>query len=90
MTSQSDIRSWFKRGVEDGYEFMLIVCDTYDYGDFPVYTDKETFDERYAMHSNPKHMSKIMEVYNLKMDMESQLAEHRAFNIYLKECVAHD
>jgi len=72
----ADIRRWFEFGVEKGYEFLIIFCDTFDYTDYPKFCSEEDFEKTHQCES----MQKIMEVYNLRMDMESQLKEYRAFN----------
>jgi hypothetical protein len=74
MTRQ-DVREAFLRGKED-YDFMLIVCDTFDYEDYPVFCMESEYSERFN-HYDGKNMQKIMESYNLKMDMEAQLGRSR-------------
>lgn len=76
--TKEDIRRWFKKGAEEGEAYMIIVCDTFDYDDYPVYTSKESYNERHS-HYIQASMQTIMEVYDLNQDMEEQLAEHRCF-----------
>lgn len=80
MTTRENISNWFSRGVEKGATHMIVVCDTYDYEDYPVYVspDKDVHDvyESY----NGKNMQKVMEVYNLKMDMGKQINSCRSNN----------
>ena len=73
------IEEWFDRGVREKEEFMIVVCDTYDHDDYPVYTSKKNYAKEYAEH-NGENMQRIMEVYNLKMSKKKQMAERRAFN----------
>lgn len=59
---------------------MIVVCDTYDHDDYPVFVKpdenvKDKFNEY-----NQKDMQRVMEVYSLKKDKESQMNEHRAFH----------
>lgn len=80
--SKSDIREWFKQGVKDKATHMIIVCDSFDWDDYPVYitsTAKVAKEYCDSMTTN-NNMQQVMEVYNLSMDMDSQLAEHRANN----------
>lgn len=78
--TKQDIRDWFLRGVSDGKTHMIIVCDTYDHEDYPVYCSSiEDAHKQYDDH-NGVNMQTVMEVYNLSQDMESQLNEHRARN----------
>lgn len=79
-TTQSDIRGWFVRGKKMCATHLIVVCDTFDYEDYPVFVKKgENAREVYEKHNGP-NMQRVMEVYNLSMDMEEQLAERRAFH----------
>ncbi len=87
MTSKEDIRNWL---TSDDYlrflglkredcTHMLVVCDTYDYDDYPVFVTKdEDVHEAVAEHS--KNMQRVMEVYSFNHDIEAQLNEDRAFH----------
>ncbi len=79
-TSKQEIKEWFKRGVEEEATHMLVVCDTYDWEDYPVYVKKGQDPHKVFEAHSGKNMQSVMEVYNLSMDMEKQLREHRAFN----------
>ena len=79
MTTRSEISEWFDRGKVSGEGYMIVVCDTFDYDDYPVYASEETFEEKYASYRNAS-MQSIMEVYDLKLDKEMQLNEFRSFH----------
>ena len=80
MTSKDLIRQWFQEGKRRSATHMLVVCDTFDYGDYPVYVAyNESLFEK-AAHYDHKDMQRIMECYDLSMDMESQMAEVRAWH----------
>ena len=36
-TTQKDIRGWLHRGKEKGATHVLVVCDTFDHSDYPVF-----------------------------------------------------
>jgi len=78
--TKNDLIKWFQKGVRNNQSHMIVVCDTYDYDDYPVYINSlEEFEEEYKRvisHSSET----IMEVYDLKMDMDSQMNEDRAFH----------
>lgn len=75
-----DIRRWIKRAPE-GTTHMIVVCDTFSYEDFPIFVSNDVdFWKEYDAHNGP-NMSRIMEVYDLRMDHESQITAHRAFNM---------
>lgn len=79
-TSKNDIRRWFQKGIENNQDSMMVVCDTYDWSDFPVYTKGlEEFTKRY-LEIVSKCMNELMEVYDLKISLDFQMSEHRAFH----------
>ena len=57
---------------------MIVVCDTWDHEDYPVYVQEGEDPRARAGEYTEKNMQRVMEVYALHLDMESQLAEHRA------------
>ena len=78
-TTQDDIRFWLGNAKKN-HTHMIVVVDTFDYDDYPVYvSDTEDVQEVYDKY-NGKNMQSVMEIYNLKMDIEKQLNEHRARN----------
>lgn len=79
-TSRATISRWFDAGLEQGATHMIVVCDTFDHDDYPVYV-KPTQDSReVAKEFDGENMQRIMEVYDLRMDQEAQMAECRAFH----------
>lgn len=75
--SRADLRQWFIDGVAEGATHMIVVCDTFDFEDYPVYVKTgEDFDAIYREHDQ-KNMQQIMEVYDLRMDREQQLNASR-------------
>jgi len=79
-TTQNDIRGWFIRGVAKKATHLIIVCDTFDWDDYPVFVEQNQKVHEVESEYNGKNMQKVMEVYNLSMDMEEQLNQTRAFN----------
>lgn len=80
MTSRADIKEWFERGIEEKATHMIVVCDTFDYDDYPVFVSADQDAHTIVSEYNGKNMQSVMEVYNLSMDMEEQLQERRAHN----------
>ncbi len=79
-TSKEEIRRWFLEGKKKGATHMIVVCDTFDYEDFPVFVmPNENVRQKYEEYDK-KDMQKVMEVYSLAQSMENQLNEHRAFH----------
>lgn len=73
-----DISGWFDRGVKQGATHMLVVCDTFDYDDYPVFAYNEAEARQHAR--CPGEMQRVMEVYNLKLDKQTQLDSPRTQN----------
>lgn len=79
-TEKSDIDAWFEKGIVSGNRWMIVVCDTYDYEDYPVFIGEQVdFWKSYEKY-NGKGMQKIMEVYDLTLDKYTQLDQRRAWN----------
>ena len=78
--TKQDIRWWFKAGVKQGATHMIVVCDDFDYEDYPVYVEPSEDVRKKAQRFDGKDMQRIMEVYSMTLPMESQLDEHRAFH----------
>ena len=86
-TSKEEIRGWLNEAKEAKAAFLVVVCDTYDWEDYPVqvgadasYTDVHKAIE----HFHGPNMQKVMEVYDLSKDIEVQLKMHRAGQEYIR------
>lgn len=69
MTSASTIKSWFERAEQEGADYMVVVCDSYDYTDYPVYCDAEKARKTIA---KPGDMQRVMEVYDIRLGWDAQ------------------
>lgn len=79
-TTVDEIRQWLKKGHEDGASYMIVVCDTYDYEDYPVYVMPGTDVKKEYDSYNGPNMQRVMEVYSYAKNPEQQLGEHRVKN----------
>lgn len=71
---------WFNDGVAQGATHMIVVCDTFDWEDYPVYVKPtEDVHEKFA-EFHERNMQKVMEVYNLHLNRDDQMAERRAIH----------
>lgn len=59
---------------------MLVVCDTYDHTDYPVYVESDQNVLEVLKEHDGTNMRRVMECYALHLDKEAQLSEHRAFH----------
>lgn len=71
--SLHDISVWFDEGVEKGATHMIVVCDKFDYEDYPCFVmpneDVRAKEEYY----NKASMQRVMEVYDLRASKCEQL-----------------
>lgn len=78
--SRIDIVGWFEEAQNVGATHMIVVCDTFDYEDYPVFVLPEDDVHETEQKYRDSSMQKVMEVYKIDMDMMAQLDEFRAFN----------
>ena len=77
MTTREDIRGWLTQGKEQGSTHVIVMCDTFDHEDYPVFVEPGED----ARDKAPKgNMQRIMECYSLSLPFDEQLDEHRAHN----------
>lgn len=81
MTTRNDIKAWFEQGREQGATHLIVVVDDFDYTDYPVFVKPEDDIQKKIAEYDGKNMQRIMEVYRLSDDMETQLNERRAYNV---------
>lgn len=55
---------------------MVVLCDTFDWTDYPAYFDTEDTARRAIMH--PPNMAKVMECYDLQAEKSDQMAKARS------------
>lgn len=80
-TSVEDLSGWFDDGVAQQATHMIVVCDTFDYTDFPVYVRPDEDPRAAVDREAAESMQQIMEVYDLRRDKSAQLAERRAYHL---------
>ena len=83
MTSRSEIKEWLGSSEEMKKEFshMIVVCDTYDYEDYPVYVNRNENVQEVIDNYSSKPMQQIMEVYSYDLNIFDQLGSDRVWNI---------
>lgn len=79
-TTKDIISEWFERGLKRKATHMIIVCDTFDYEDYPVYVYENENIHIKRKEYDGKDMQRIMEIYDLSKDKQMQLAQKYAFN----------
>lgn len=80
-SSKRDLATWFDEAVAQGAKFMIVVCDTFDYEDYPIpCRDAADCLDQYEKHDG-KNMQQVMEVYDLSKDKYTQLNAPRVWNL---------
>lgn len=77
--TRQDIEGWFDRGVAQRARHMLVVCDSFDYDDYPVFTTTDA--DCLFWYKNPGEMQRVMEVYDLRADKAEQMNERRTMRL---------
>lgn len=89
--TKDEILRWLEDGKAQNATHVIIVCNTSDWKDYPVFVfpdeNVQSKSEKYGKnnsHGLPilvnSNMQKVMEVYSLLQDLGPQLDEHRAFH----------
>lgn len=80
MLTVDELREWLNSERVEGCSHMIVVCDTFDYEDYPVYIQRGS-DIQKEINQRNSQFSRVMEVYDLDKGIEKQLSEKRAWNI---------
>lgn len=74
--SREDVSRWFDEGVKQGQRWMVVLCDTFDWEDYPSYFRTE--DAARKTIKDPGSMQQVMECYDLRTDKYEQMKQRRA------------
>lgn len=83
--TKNDIAAWFQAGKDQGASHMLVVVDTFDFDDYPVYVAPGVDPTEVVDIYNAKEMQRVLEAYDLGMDMHVQLGQARCYNVAIRE-----
>ena len=64
--TQEDINRWKQRAIIDGARYVVSVCDTFDYDDYPVYCKDETELAEAKAKYDGSNMQRINEVIDME------------------------
>lgn len=80
MITKDVLRDWFRYGVGEQAMFLLVICDTFSWEDYPVlaFSVAEAKDKHYK-YLTGSNMTQVMEIYDLRKDMEEQINKVRNF-----------
>lgn len=66
--TREDVDRWIETAKEKGYKYIISVCDSWDYEDYPVYCkDKKELKEETPKYSGV-NMQRINEVITINSD----------------------
>lgn len=73
-TTREQLQKWFYEGRRQGATHMLVICDTFDHSDYPVYVGvgqdpKKVANEKQYSRAN---MQRLMECYALHKEFDEQ------------------
>lgn len=81
VPTTKEIREWLECGKAQGATHMLVVCDTFDWSDYPVFVMPGENVREIAKKNGGPNMTRLMEVYNLALPFDEQLTPfRRVFN----------
>ena len=79
-TSLKDLAEWFEHGRASSNSHMIVVCDTFDHEDYPVYVKIwQNFWTEFNKYHN-QNMQRIMEVYDYAIPWSKQ-STGRVWNV---------
>lgn len=66
--TREDVNRWIASAKEEGYKYIISVCDTFDYSDYPVYcrNDKELCEIENRSHNEV--MQRVNEIIRINED----------------------
>jgi hypothetical protein len=79
--NRQEIAECFDRGVREGSTHLIIACDSFDHEDYPVFVQKGGDVRGKVEAIGGASMQRVMEVYDLSMDRDTQLNESRAYHV---------
>lgn len=76
-----DIKDWLEQAKDGGATHLIIAVDRYDHDNYPVYVSPQEDVEKEYERIIGSSMQGIDEVYNMSMDINKQLKEHRTMHM---------
>jgi hypothetical protein len=67
-------RGWIIEGLRRGATHVIVVTDTFDYSDYPVYVQPEEDFATIRAKYNGQNMQRVMESFDLTEDLVKRLA----------------
>ena len=71
---------WCNWGKDNGYDYMIVMCDTTVMEDYPVYCMENEFDDVFNMRC-VAYKKEVREVYDFTKSIDLQIAARRVMNM---------
>ena len=75
------VTSWLRTARQRSATHMIIAFDTTKQNPFPVYIGRDTSVQQKIKSFNDNDFVRAVEVYNMKMDIDTQVQQGRAWNV---------
>ena len=75
-----DIKHWIAKAKEHKATHLIVAVDRYDHDNYPVYVTNDENVHKEIERLDNASMQGIDEIYNMSMDIDKQLSEHRAYH----------
>lgn len=79
--STLEVRAWFNDGKQAEASFMIVVYDTLNGIDYPIFVDDPDKVKNAISDVSRAPMQRLLEIYNLNEDRNTQLAENRTWRL---------
>lgn len=79
-TTMNDIKEWINRYDSSEYSHVLIVSDTFEHEEYPVPVKIGENVKTIISEYSGKEMQRVMEVYNLNMNITKQVTSSKVWN----------
>jgi hypothetical protein len=80
ITTKDDLSIWFDEGLAQGYTHLIVVYNTFSDEDYPLYVEAYEDVQLVVKANDGVNLQEVIEVYNLSVDKDCQLAQERALN----------
>jgi hypothetical protein len=81
MLGRLQISEWFDEARASGATHMLVVVDLYGRENYSVPVPPDRDPVEFVAEWNAKHMITVLQVYDLSMDRDTQLAESDPWHV---------
>jgi len=79
--SRTDIERWLTDAKTVEADYLIVAVDTFDYDNYPIYCRGDEECRRKYNEVCSASMQRVDEVYNLSLDLETQLNTQRVMNL---------